>query len=155
VIKTNRLRVLTITKDGGPESRVWAYWLFSYKPWFGIVLLRFEDGSRDAYHEHAFNCVSWVLKGKLRERTLLPKHDGRGFLGALLTDYAASWRPVITRRDTLHKVTSVGRTWVLSFRGPWADTWREWLPQPGRFITLTHGRRVLRAVDGEPAERVR
>ena len=46
------------SKDGGPDSTVWMYgievkWLFS------ILLLRFEDGSRDAYHSHAFDCVSW------------------------------------------------------------------------------------------------
>jgi hypothetical protein len=41
-------------------------------------------------------------------------------------------------------VEGVGEsTWVLSFRGPWANTWREFIPSAQRWLTLTHGRRVI------------
>lgn len=133
MIRTNRFRLLTTTKDGGEESHVWAYWLVAWKALFSIVLLRFEHGSRDAYHEHAFNCVSWVLRGKLTEHL---------FEGSTRV-YLPSWRPVVTRRSTCHKVVSEGRTWVLSFRGPWQDNWREYLPATDTTRTLTHGRRVV------------
>ena len=50
-------------KDGGPESKVDGYWLFRHKRLFTVALLRFSKGSREAYHSHAFNAVSWVLTG--------------------------------------------------------------------------------------------
>jgi hypothetical protein len=52
-------------KDGGPESPVEGYWLFEIKWLCSIVLLKFNDGGREAYHSHAFNALSWLLKGDL------------------------------------------------------------------------------------------
>lgn len=59
--------------------------------------------------------------------------------------YTASWRPVVTKRSTFHKVVSVGRTWVLSFRGPWSPTWQEFRPAETRFVTLA--KRTARAIE--------
>lgn len=134
MIKTNRFRLLTVTKDGGDESHVWAYWLFAWKALFSVGLLRFEDGTREAYHSHAFDCVSWVLRGKLVEICI-------GAFTPGVREYRPSALPVITRRATFHKVRSVGRTWVLTFRGPWVDTWREYTSAGTR--TLTHGRKAV------------
>ena len=47
---------------------------------------------------------------------------------------------MITRRDTFHKVDSVGTTWVISFRGPWSKTWQEYLPKENKEVTLASGR---------------
>lgn len=125
------MKFLSLSKDGGPESHVWAYWLFEIK-WLGsIVLLRFEDGSRDAYHSHAFNSVSWVLKGD----GLIEHHDNSK---GKVDFHQPSLLPVVTRRSTFHKVVSVGRTWVLSLRGPWAKTWREYTADGEK--VLTNGR---------------
>lgn len=139
------------SKDGGAESHVWAYGL-EIKWLFSVLALRFEDGSRDAFHDHAFNAVSWVLSGRLNE------HQREESPGVQVNNYVphpAGWRPILTLRSTLHRVRSTGRSWVLSFRGPWAETWREVLPcdvhappgqhNPigGRTVTLTHGRREL------------
>lgn len=33
--------------------------------------------------------------------------------------------------------------WVLTFRGPWVDTWKEYLPKLKEFVTLTHGRKPV------------
>jgi hypothetical protein len=120
-------------KDGGYESTVWGFWLFEIKSLCSIVLLRFENGSRDAYHSHAFGCVSWVLKGKLIE------HHREG---GKPTIYEPGLTPVVTRRTTFHRVVSIGRTWVLSFRGPWAKSWSEYLPTEQRTVTLTSGRKT-------------
>jgi hypothetical protein len=127
------MKLFNLCKDGGHESTVWAYNLIEWKRAFTIVLLRFENGSRDAYHSHAFNAVSWVLSGSLDEI-----HEN-GWVDI----HFPSWWPVFTSRDTTHKVVSLGRTWVLSFRGPWAKTWREILPGKTDHTTLTHGRRVV------------
>lgn len=130
------MKLLWNDKDGGPESRVWMYG-FESKRFGSALLLRFEDGSREAYHSHAFLAVSWVLWGLLLERF-------HGYYDWTVRHFP-SVRPIITHRDTFHKVTSVGRTWVLSFRGPWwTDAWFEFIPGRGE-ITLTHGRREVAA----------
>lgn len=120
-------------KDGGKESHVWGYFFVKIKNLFSVVLLRFDHGTREAYHNHAFDCVSWVVKGKLVERLLTGE----------VNMYGPSLKPVVTRKNTFHQVCSKGTTWVLSFRGPWAKTWKEYLPREQRFVTLTHGRKEL------------
>jgi hypothetical protein len=128
-------------KDGGPESNVTGYWLIECKSLFSIVLLRFDEGSREAYHNHAFNAVSWVLAGQLWEQFLVD-HDGTEM--AFNTDLYPSLKPVFTARERMHKVYGIARrTWVLSFRGPWASTWREFFDKTRQFVTLTHGRKVV------------
>lgn len=118
-------------KDGGPESTVSGFFFVEIKSLFSIVLLRFSNGSRDAYHDHAFNCISWVLKGQLSELLL---HSSKHII------YTPSLKPVITKRDTFHKVVSSGTTWVISFRGPWSKTWNEYHPSTEEHVTLSNGR---------------
>ncbi len=127
-------------KDGGPESYVSGFFLIEIKRAFSIVLLRFDDGSREAFHSHAFDAVSWLLRGRLVERVLVTFRGGDPVVEDI--GYAPSARPIVTRRARFHQVFSIGESWVLSFRGPWAARWREYIPTSRRFITLTHGRQV-------------
>lgn len=127
------MKFLRYMKDGGPLSKSQGYFLVELKKLFTIVLLKFDDGSREAYHTHAFNAASWVIRGKLVEEEL----NGR------VTNYLPSFKTIFTSRNRFHKVSSVGTTWALSFRGPWADKWKEYLPEDKCFITLTHGRKVV------------
>ena len=118
-------------KDGGIDSTVTGYWLIESKKLFSICLLKFEGNSRDAFHNHAFNSISWLLKGELQE-TLI-----QGFTKY----YKVSFKPIITTTSTFHKVDSIRPiTWVISFRGPWRKTWKEFIPAEKRNIILTHGR---------------
>lgn len=132
------MKLLWNAKAGGPESRVWMYG-FESKRFGSALLLRFENGSREAYHSHAFNALSVVLSGGLNEWHM---HGGAELHGR--------GKVVRTLRETFHKVYSIGRTWVLSFRSPWIPTWQEALPvnksQPlglHHCRTLTHGREVV------------
>lgn len=125
------MRLFYKGKDGGYESTVTGYWLCEFKRLFSIVLLRFDNGTREAYHSHAFNCISWVLKGALKE-----EHHSSGHIEM----YSPSLWPVVTRRDTFHQVNSIGTTWVLSFRGPWTKTWNEFIPAAKEMVTLSNGR---------------
>lgn len=128
------MRIFHKRKDGGHQSKVTGYWLIEIKSLFSIALLHFEDGSREAYHSHAFNCISWLFSGKLTEYNL----DGT------MNVYEPGVKPVFTYCNTFHKVVSSGDTWVLTFRGPWSKTWQEYLPDKKVYEVLTHGRVVLK-----------
>jgi hypothetical protein len=135
------MKFLRKMKDGGPESSVTGYWLIEIKSLFSIVLLKFEGESRDAYHEHAFNCWNWLIKGLLHEkfRTKNFSRFREGFSFSYF--YTPSWKPFYIAREDFHKVDSMMPTsWVLSFRGPWRNQWKEYLPLEDRERTLTHGR---------------
>lgn len=129
------MKFLWNVKDGGPESKVWCWGLESKR--FGSVLLMlFKEGSREAYHTHAFNAISWILSGALVEQHIDDNFDLR----------LASFWPVRTRRQTYHKVTGLrDRTWVLSFRGPWVARWSEYVSATRQSLLLTHGRVVIAA----------
>lgn len=123
-------------KDGGLDSNVTGYWLIEWKSLFSIALLKFDRGSREAFHSHAFNSVSWVLAGKLLEHRV---YDAAGSL----TQFRPGLKPIITTRNNLHKVIGLAdRTWVLTFRGPWKKTWQEKFDD-GAEVTLTHGRNIV------------
>lgn len=130
-------------KDGGAESTVTGYWLIEAKSLFSIVLIKFEGKSRDAFHEHAFNCVNWLIKGKLFEQRLSPNREKYGTDVRFTKWRFPSWKPFVIRREDFHKVDSDETSWVLSFRGPWVDTWKEYLVGEKRFRTLTHGRKEV------------
>jgi hypothetical protein len=132
------MKFLQKAKDGGQESTVTGYWLIELKSLFSIVLLRFSSGSRDAYHSHAFDSANWVLSGCLIEKVLR-------FVPNSSIIYWPSLRPVITRRARYHKVISQGTTWVLSLRGPWTSTWREF--SHGKETLLTDGRKVIMEIE--------
>lgn len=128
-------------KDGGAESSVTGYWLCEIKSLFSIVVLKFEGKSREAYHSHAFNCINWVVKGKLVEDRMW--HHTIHKINHNITTYLPSLKPFFILRDNFHKVDSIGTSWVLSFRGPWNNRWFEWLPEKDRYRELTHGRREI------------
>jgi len=130
------MRLFHIGKDGGPYSTVTGYWLIELKRLFSIALLKFENGSRDEYHSHAFNSISWVLSGRLEERLHEDPYKVPKF-------YLPSFRPILTKRTTFHRVESEGTTWVFTLRGPWAKQWAEYNPFKGKYAVLSHGRRVV------------
>jgi hypothetical protein len=127
------MKILRRGKDGGPLSTVTGYWLVELKKLFSVALLKFEDGSRDEYHSHAFASVSWVLSGRLREEHLGGGHQ----------HHYPGLRPVTTRRSTFHRVFSEGTTWVLTLRGPWEPSWSEYDPATRTFTQLRSGRVVV------------
>lgn len=143
------MKLFKYGKDGGPDSVVSGYWLIEIKSLFSIALLCFENGSRDAFHNHAFNSISWVLSGKLEEihlHTKILKWAGMGSSNISLHHvdiHKPSFWPVITKRDTFHRVSSVGRTWVLTFRGPWKKQWNEFNPATDVYTTLENGRKIV------------
>lgn len=134
------MKIFRKAKDGGPKSTVTGYWLIEIKRLFSIVLLRFDNGTRDEYHSHAFNSWNWVLSGRVREEMILTDPSSPV---TTYREYRPSLWPIRTLRETFHRVRSLGTTWVFSIRGPWSKTWMEFDPRSERFSILTHGRQVL------------
>ena len=127
------MRRLNKAKDGGPDSPVDAYFLFEIKPLFSIALLKFNKGRRESYHNHAFNALTWFLKGAMYEEDIKG-----GFY-----KYKRSLLPKITKRDKYHRVIAHEDSWCFTIRGPWDKTWKEYNPTTDKEITLTNGRVVL------------
>lgn len=124
------MKLFAVCKDGGQKSHVTGFFLVEIKPLFSIALLRFAQGTREAFHRHAFNAVTLWLTGRVVEH----------HLNGTQTEWTpGQWK--YTRRKTFHKVFAVRDSWALTFRGPWVDKWREFVD--GKFITLTHGRKVV------------
>lgn len=129
------MRLFYKGKDGGIDSPVTGYWLLEIKSLFSIVLLKFNVGSRESYHTHAFNSLTWYLFGDMTEQRIFKS----GII--VQKDYKFSFIPKITKKDNLHRVCARKTSWAISIRGPWSNTWQEY--RDGKFITLTHGRKVL------------
>lgn len=124
-------RLFSVKPDGGKDSGVTAYFLIEWKVFFSIGILHFRIGTREAYHSHAFNALTWWLKGRVTEFKLNGQEK----------NYRASLIPKYTSRDNFHKVLAHEDTYALTLRGPWIDTWQEFKNE--RLITLTHGRKQL------------
>lgn len=127
------MKVLHYGKDGGKFSTVTGFWFIEIKWLFSIVLLRFEKGSREAFHSHAFNALTWWITGEVKEF-----HK----TGEIKT-WRPSFKPKLTLRSCFHKVYAEKTSWAFSVRGPWNNTWNEYLPAENKIITLTHGRKIV------------
>lgn len=133
------MRFFEKADDGGPDSGVKAYFLVEIKGLFSIALLRFSPGSREAFHEHAFHALSWMLKGRALEVTLDEGYDDR------IRYLRPSPFPKLTKRQDCHKVIAgEDGAWMFTVRGPWTDTWREYRRETDSWVTMTHGRKIIR-----------
>lgn len=124
------MRLFSKAPDGGKDSGVTGHFLIEIKSLFSIVLLRFEKGTREAFHDHAFNAWTLWLKGMAREHHL----DGT-------TKEWYRGQVKYTPRKVFHKVEALKTTWAVSIRGPWNKTWHE--SRNGKLVTLTHGRKEV------------
>ena len=127
------MKVFKKGMDGGAKSNVTGFWLIEAKSLFSIVILKFGKGSRENYHNHAFNAWTWFIKGEVDEH----HKDGK------ILNWKPSWKPKYTPKECFHKVFAIEDTYAISFRGPWNNTWKEYNPIKQEEITLTHGRRII------------
>lgn len=135
------MRILSKAPDGGENSGVTAYFLIEIKGLFSVALLRFNKGSRDAYHSHAFNALTWWLRGSVTEETLIEDACHFRLLPWYKKDFTPSLKPKFTPKRLIHKIVAKETTWALTFRGPWDNTWKEVRPEGE--VTLTHGRKEI------------
>lgn len=120
-------------KDGGPASHVTGYFLIEWKKRFSIGLLHFAPGTREAFHSHAFNALTLWLRGFVWEE--FPDGKSRPWK-------AGQWKS--TLRSSMHRIVAPSTgAWALTFRGPWVDSWKEYVAHKQQIATLTHGRNVV------------
>lgn len=119
--------------DGGNNSGVTAYFLIEWKILFSIGILHFKEGTREAYHNHAFNALTWWIKGKVTEIKIDKSEK----------DFKPSLIPKYTSKDNFHKVKAHENTIAITLRGPWNDTWKEY--RKNKYVTLTHGRKEIKS----------
>lgn len=130
-------KILSVSPDGGKDSGVTAYFLIEWKPVFSIAILHFKPGTREAYHNHAFNALTWWLKGNVTELSLdkTERH------------FKPSLKPKFTPWNNFHKILAHENTYALTLRGPWYDWWMEF--KDGKFTMYTHGRKEIKHIPDE------
>lgn len=125
------MKLFSYGKDGGAKSNVYGFWLIELKSLFSIVILKFDLGSREVFHNHAFNAVTWFIHGEIEEHHL----DGR------VLNWKPSLIPKVTPKTCFHKVYGIKTTYAVSFRGSWNTTWKE--QRGNKTVTLKWGRQEI------------
>ena len=131
-MKIGKIKLFHKSYDGGEDSGVTGYWLIEWKEGFSINLLKFSKGSREAFHSHAFDALTWWLKGEVREEFL----NGNNPI-----TWKPSVKPKFTPKQNFHKIIGVKDSWAFCIRGKWDETWQE--SKGGETYTLTHGRKKV------------
>lgn len=138
------MRFFQKVKDGGPASTVESYTLIEVKSLFSIMVLKFNPGSRTNFHSHAFNALTWFIKGGMKEEDL----------SGLEHEYRRSVVPKLTRRSKFHKVIADTTSWCFTIRGPWSKQWYEYNPNTKTYDTLKNGRVILNSEDTNPLQEI-
>lgn len=131
------MKFFSKAKDGGPKSPVDAFFFIEVKPVCSIALLKFNQGSREQYHTHAFSALTWFLKGDMVEEQI----------NGVTRAYKRSLIPKVTKRDNNHRVKANTTSWCFTIRGPWVDSWTEDDDETMKTTHLTHGRRIIKVVN--------
>lgn len=130
------------TKDGGPNSPVTFYGI-EIKSLFSIGILRFNKGTREEYHTHAFDAYTWFLAGSMKEDELDIEEGKLSCTHTWYTWYTHNIKPKFTPRDKLHRVIAYCTSWCFTIRGPWRDYWMEYNKKTDKTTLFTHGRKVI------------
>jgi len=125
-------------KDGGKDSPVNAYFLVESKRFGSIAFLKFNKGGREVFHTHAFNALTWFIKGDLKEEDVN---------GNLYT-YSKSFTPKLTPKDKNHRVSATVDSWCFTLRGSWCDKWVEYDRTKNQTTEFTHGRAIVSVTTG-------
>lgn len=128
------MKFFTKMKDGGPDSPVEGYFLFEIKGLCSVALLKFNKGTRETYHTHAFNALTWFIKGSMREKR---------YGCALCSVYTRSLLPKVTMRDNNHRVVAEEDSWCFTLRGPWSKYWTEDNVETGVHTVFRNGRVIV------------
>lgn len=129
-------------KDGGKTSPVDAYFLIEWKNFISIAILKFNKGGREEFHTHAFNAVTWFVKGDLVEEDV----SGDTY------KYTRSLIPKVTPKDKNHRVKALTDSYCFTIRGKWSDKWLEYEDDTRQVTEFTHGRKIVNQYVGLDTE---
>ncbi len=100
----------------------------------GIIVNIFNTSNQDRFHSHAFNALSWMIRGHYYEDVIV---DGN------LLKLKKIERSRFIPRNYIHKITkSSPNAMSITFEGPWESTWNEYFDN-GRIKTYSWGRKVI------------
>lgn len=125
-------------KDGGSQSPVDAYFLFEIKGLASVALLKFNKGGREAFHTHAFDALTWFIKGDLVEEDVSGK----------LYRYKKSLIPKLTPKSKNHRVLANKDSYCLTVRGRWVESWTEYNKEEDKTTLFKQGRKVVNTSKG-------
>lgn len=125
-------------KDGGSQSPVDAYFLFEIKGLASVALLKFNKGGREAFHTHAFDALTWFIKGDLIEEDV----SGDTYR------YKKSLVPKLTLKSKNHRVLANKNSYCLTVRGKWQDSWTEYDKDSNTTTVFNWGRLVSQKLKG-------
>ena len=107
------------------ENYLSRWYIIPRNPWFNIYLHKFSGSDDDrAVHDHPWWSVSFLLKGRLIERYLVP-----GTFVDWLEDarYVPRFRPVFRPAEFSHRlVLARGPAWTIFITGPRRREWGFW-----------------------------
>lgn len=129
------MKIFTKRHDGGLDSGVTGYWLIECKSLFSIVLLRFLPSTKEAYHSHAFNAITWWIKGTATEE----------FPNKPSIIWKPSFRWKVTPKTNIHRYRVEKPAWAISIRGPWETYWKE--VQENKTVVFTKHRQIVTEYD--------
>lgn len=132
------MRIFEKRKDGGEDSPVDAYFLIEWKSFISIALLKFNKGGRENYHTHAFNALTWFIKGDIVEEDV----DGTKY------KYRKSIIPKITLKSKNHRVFAKTDSWCFTIRGAWVNKWTEYNKKADITMIYKTGRTLHYKVNG-------
>lgn len=126
------------------EQLVSEHTLLEWKPLFSIKLFNFHrtDGSQDRFHTHAFNAISFLLKGNYIEEVI---EDGR-----VVRLNRNRSRVLFIPADQYHRITRSAGCRTLLITGPWGAEFKELRSVDGyqfQEVTLGEGRVDIRKGD--------
>jgi hypothetical protein len=127
------MKLLKVSKDGGQDSHVTGLFIFEIKSVASFAILKFDKGSREVFHSHAFNALTiWLPGADVTEYHTNGQTEnwGRQFVPQF------KWTP----RSTFHKIFANKTSFAITIRGPWAKTWLEYNAASKLTTTLAHGR---------------
>lgn len=123
--------------DGGKDSGVTGFWLVECKWLFSIVILHFKKGTRESYHSHAFNALTWWIYGSVLEHLLGDSESIKWY---------PSIFPKYTPKENFHKIEALEDSYAISFRGPWENSWYEYQDKKG-YTKLGWGRKIYSSIE--------
>lgn len=132
------MRLFNKAKDGGSESPVDAYFLFEIKGLASVALLKFNKGGREAFHTHAFDALTWFVKGDLLEEDV----SGETY------KYKKSIIPKITLKSKNHRVLANEDSYCLTIRGKWDKNWTEYDSKSDTTTVFNWGRSINQKLKG-------